>query len=35
MNKDNRKIFYCEDGEYREYCNVCDELCMEDIIKLI
>ena len=29
MNSDNQQVFYCEDGEYRAYCNICDELCIE------
>ena len=27
------KFFYCEDGEYRVYCNICDELCIERYYK--
>ena len=24
------KVFYCDDdGEYRIYCNICDNLCIE------
>ena len=30
MNGDNQLVIYCEDdGEYREYCDVCDNLCIE------
>ena len=29
MNSDNQQVIYCEDGEYRVYCDVCDNLCME------
>ena len=27
MNKDNQQDIFCEDGEYRVYCDICDELC--------
>ena len=30
---DNQQGFYCEDGEYRVYCDVCDNLCMERFYK--
>ena len=29
MNCDNQQVIYCEDGEYRVYCDVCDNLCIE------
>ena len=29
MNSDNQQVIYCEDGEYRAYCKICDELCIE------
>ena len=29
MNSDNQLIIYCEDGEYRVYCSICDKLCIE------
>ena len=31
MNSDNIKyeVIYCDDGEYRVYCNICDKLCIE------
>ena len=29
MDSDNYEVFYCEDGEYRVYCDICDELCIE------
>ena len=29
MDCDNQQVMYCEDGEYRVYCNICDELCKE------
>ena len=35
MNSENHQIIYCEDGEYRVYCDVCDKLCIEPFIKII
>ena len=36
MNSDNQQVIYCEDGEYRVYCDVCDNLCKErDFIIII
>ena len=29
MNSDNQQVIYCEDGECRIYCSVCDKLCIE------
>ena len=29
MNSDNQQVIYCEDGESRVYCDVCDNLCIE------
>ena len=29
MNSDNQQGTFCEDGEYREYCDVCDNFCIE------
>ena len=29
MNSENREINFCEDGENRVYCNICDKLCIE------
>ena len=29
MNSDNQQVIYCEDGEYRVYCEICDKLCIE------
>ena len=26
---DNYEVIYCEDGEYRVYCIICDKLCLE------
>ena len=33
MNSDNQQLIYCEDGEYRVYCDVCDNLCTERYYK--
>ena len=33
MNNDNQKVIYCEVGEYRVYCNICDELWIEQYFK--
>ena len=33
MNSDNQQVIYCEDGEYRVYCNVYDNLCIERFYK--
>ena len=27
MNKDNQQLIFYEDGEYRVFCDVCDNLC--------
>ena len=29
MDVENQLVIYCEDGEYRVYCDVCDSLCIE------
>ena len=29
MNSDDQQVIYCEDGEYRVYCSICDKLCIE------
>ena len=30
IETDNYEDIYCaDDGEYRVYCNICDNLCME------
>ena len=29
MNCDNQQVIYCDDGEYRVYCSICDRLCIE------
>ena len=33
MNSDNQLVIYCEDGEYRVYCHICDKLCIERFYK--
>ena len=33
MNCENQLVIYCEDGEYRVYCDVCDSLCIERFYK--
>ena len=29
MDSENQIGIYCEDGEYRVYCDVCDNLCIQ------
>ena len=29
MDCENQLVIYCENGEYRVYCDVCDNLCIE------
>ena len=31
MDSDNQRVIYCEDGEYRVYCDVCDNFCLKQI----
>ena len=33
MNSDNQLVLYCDDNEYRIYCDVCDKLCIEQFYK--
>ena len=34
MDGENQLVIYCpEDGEYRVYCDVCDNLCIERYYK--
>ena len=32
MNSDNQQVIYCEDGDYRVYCDVSDILCIEQFL---
>ena len=29
MESENQLVIYCEDGEYRVYCDICDSLCFQ------
>ena len=29
MNSENQQVIFCEDGEYRIQCNICDKLRIE------
>ena len=29
MDNENQLVIYCEDGEYRVNCDVCDNLCIQ------
>ena len=33
MNSDNQQVNLCEDGEFRVYCNICEDLCIERYYK--
>ena len=33
MNNDNEQAIYCDDGEYRVYCSICDKLYIERVYK--
>ena len=33
MSSENQLVIYCEDGEYRVYCDVCDNLCIQRYYK--
>ena len=33
MESDNQQVFYCEDGECRVYCEICDKVCIERFSK--
>ena len=33
MNSDNQQVFFCEEGEYRIYSDICDKLCIERYYK--
>ena len=29
MNSEIHQVIFCEDGKYRVYCDVCDNLCIQ------
>ena len=29
MNSDNQQVISCNAGEFRVYCNICDNFCIE------
>ena len=33
MDCKNQLVIYCEDGEYRVYCDVCGNLCIQRCYK--
>ena len=33
MDSDNQLVIFCEDDEYRVYCHICDEICVERFYK--
>ena len=33
MDCENQVVIYCEDDEYRIYCDVCDKLCIQRYYK--
>ena len=33
MDSENQQVIYCEDDEYRVYCNICDNICIERFYK--
>ena len=33
MNCDNQQVIYCEDGDYRVFCKMCDKLSLERFYK--
>ena len=33
MDCENQLVIFCEDGEYRVYCDVCDNLCIQRYYK--
>ena len=33
MDVENQLVIYCEDGDYRVYCDVCDNFCIERFYK--
>ena len=36
MKSDNQLVIYCEDdGEFRVFCEICDNLCIQPFYKFI
>ena len=33
MDTDNQQVIFCEDGQNRVYCVICDNLCIERFYK--
>ena len=33
MDSENQLVIYCDDDEYRVYCDVCDKLCIQRFYK--
>ena len=33
MDVENQLVIYCEDGEYRVYCDICDISCIQRYYK--
>ena len=33
MDCENQLIIHCEDGEFRVYCDICDNLCIQRYYK--
>ena len=33
MDSENQLVIYCEDDEYRVYCDICDSLCIQRCYK--
>ena len=34
MDCENQLVIYCEDGERRVYCDICDSLCIQRFYKI-
>ena len=33
MDNENQLVIYCEDDEYRVFCDICDNLCIQRFYK--